>query len=515
MDDLFKKLISHSKEYGFIFPSSEIYDGLSAVYDYGQNGVELKNNIKKYWWDSMVLLHENIVGIDSAIFMHPEIWKASGHVGSFNDPLIDNKDSKKRYRADVLIEEHIEKINGKIEKEVAKALKRFGESFDEKQFRETNPRVLANQKKIDDLRERYVKALEDNDLDEIKNIIEDAGIVDPVSGSRNWTDVRQFNLMFETKLGSVSENANSIYLRPETAQGIFVNFLNVQKSGRMRIPFGIAQIGKAFRNEIVARQFIFRMREFEQMEMQFFIKPGDEPEWFLKWKEERMKWHRSLISNENKLRYHDHDKLAHYASAATDIEYKFPFGFKEVEGIHSRTDFDLSQHQEFSGKKLQFFDPETKGNYTPYVIETSIGLDRTFLMILANAYTEEKVPNSDGKMEERVVLKILPVLAPIKLAVLPLVKKDGLPEKARQILDELKFEFNCRYEEKDSIGRRYRRQDAIGTPYCITVDHQSTEDDTVTIRYRDSMKQDRIPISKIREIISENVSFGSALKNLS
>ncbi|MDX2444667.1 MAG: glycine--tRNA ligase [Bacteroidales bacterium] len=515
MDDLFKKLISHSKEYGFIFPSSEIYDGLSAVYDYGQNGVELKNNIKKYWWDSMVLLHENIVGIDSAIFMHPEIWKASGHVGSFNDPLIDNKDSKKRYRADVLIEEHIEKIIGKIEKEVAKALKRFGESFDEKQFRETNPRVLANQKKIDDLRARYVKALEDNDLTEIKNIIEDAGIVDPVSGSRNWTDVRQFNLMFETKLGSVSENANSIYLRPETAQGIFVNFLNVQKSGRMRIPFGIAQIGKAFRNEIVARQFIFRMREFEQMEMQFFIKPGVEPEWFLKWKEERMKWHRSLITNEDKLRYHDHDKLAHYASAATDIEYKFPFGFKEVEGIHSRTDFDLSQHQEFSGKKLQFFDPETKENYTPYVIETSIGLDRTFLMILANAYKEEKVPNSDGKLEERVVLKIPPVLAPIKLAVLPLVKKDGLPEKARHILDELKFEFNCRYEEKDSIGRRYRRQDAIGTPYCITVDHQSTEDDTVTIRYRDSMKQDRIPISKIREIISENVSFRSALKNLS
>ncbi len=515
MNDLFKKLISHAKEYGFVFPSSEIYDGLSAVYDYGQNGVELKNNIKKYWWDAMVHLHENIVGIDSAIFMHPEIWKASGHVGSFNDPLIDNKDSKKRYRADVLIEEHIEKIDTKITKEIDKASKRFGDKFDENQFRETNPRVLANQKKIDDLRSRYVKALEDNDLDEIKQIIVDSEIADPVSGSRNWTDVRQFNLMFETKLGSVSESANSIYLRPETAQGIFVNFLNVQKSGRMRIPFGIAQIGKAFRNEIVARQFIFRMREFEQMEMQFFIKPGDEKEWFENWKEKRMKWHKSLVTDESKMRYHDHDKLAHYANAATDIEFQFPFGFKEVEGIHSRTDFDLSQQQKYSGKKLQFFDPETKENYIPYVIETSIGLDRTFLMILSNAYTEEKVPSADGKMEERIVLKIPPVLAPVKLAVLPLVKKDGLPEKARQIMDDLKYDFNCQYEEKDSIGRRYRRQDAIGTPFCITVDHQSTQDDTVTIRFRDSMKQDRIPITNIREIISENVSFRSALKNLS
>ena len=515
MNDLFKKLISHAKEYGFIFPSSEIYDGLSAVYDYGQNGVELKNNIKKYWWDSMVLLHENIVGIDSAIFMHPDIWKASGHVGSFNDPLIDNKDSKKRYRADVLIEEHIEKIDSKINKEINKALKRFGDKFDEKQFRETNPRVLANQKKIDDIHSRFIKALDKNDLIEIKQIIIDSEIVDPVSGSRNWTDVRQFNLMFETKLGSVSESANSIYLRPETAQGIFVNFLNVQKSGRMRIPFGIAQIGKAFRNEIVARQFIFRMREFEQMEMQFFIKPGEETEWFDYWKEKRMQWHKSLTPEGEKMRYHDHDKLAHYASAATDIEFQFPFGFKEVEGIHSRADFDLSQHQKFSGKKLQFFDPETNESYTPYVIETSIGLDRTFLMILSNAYTEEKVPNADGKLEDRVVLKIPAVLAPVKLAVLPLVKKDGLPEKARQILDELKLEFNCRYEEKDSIGRRYRRQDAIGTPYCITVDHQTTLDDTVTIRYRDSMKQDRISVSKIRDIISEKVSFRAALKNLS
>ena len=514
MDDLFKKLISHAKEYGFIFPSSEIYDGLSAVYDYGQNGVELKNNIKKYWWDAMVLLHENIVGIDSAIFMHPNIWKASGHVGAFNDPLIDNKDSKKRYRADVLIEDYMEKIDIKIRKEVTKASKRFGDSFDEKQFRETNPRVLANQKKIDDVRSRFVKAAENDNLTEIKQIIIDCDIADPVSGSRNWTDVRQFNLMFETKLGSVSDDAASIYLRPETAQGIFVNFLNVQKSGRMRIPFGIAQVGKAFRNEIVARQFIFRMREFEQMEMQYFVKPGEELEYFELWKEKRMKWHKSLEVEDEKLRFHDHDKLAHYANAATDIEFEFPFGFREVEGIHSRTDFDLSQHQKFSGKKLQFYDPESKENYTPFVIETSIGLDRMFLLILSNAYKEEKVPTAEGKLEERVVLKLPPVLAPVKLAILPLVRKDGLPEKAREIMNKLKIEFNCQYEEKDSIGRRYRRQDAIGTPYCITIDHQTIKDNTLTIRYRDSMKQDRIPISEIRRIISEKVSFRTALSKL-
>ncbi len=515
MDDLFKKLIAHSKEYGFIFPSSEIYDGLSAVYDYGQNGVELKNNIKKYWWDSMVLLHENIVGIDSAIFMHPDIWEASGHVGAFKDPLIDNKNSKKRYRADDLIEDYIEKLEAKIEKEISKAAKKFGDQFEEQKFRETNPRILANQKKIDKINERFVKAINNNDLVEIRQIIIDCEIADPVSGSREWTDVRQFNLMFDTKLGSVNEEANSIYLRPETAQGIFVNFLNVQKSGRMRIPFGIAQIGKVFRNEIVARQFIFRMREFEQMEMQFFIKPGEELKWFDYWKDKRMKWYKALVSDTSKLRFHDHDKLAHYANAATDIEFKYPIGFKEVEGIHSRTDFDLSQHQKFSGKKLQFYDPDTKESYTPYVVETSIGLDRMFLLILSNAYSEEKAPNAEGKLEDRVVLKIPAILAPVKLAVLPLVRKDGLPEKAHQIMDELKYEFNCQYEEKDSIGRRYRRQDAIGTPYCITVDHQTSMDDTVTIRYRDSMKQDRIPVSKVREIISEKVSYRNILKEIS
>ena len=506
-EDTFKKIIAHSKEYGFIFQSSEIYDGLSAVYDYGQYGAELKNNIKKYWWDSMVKLHENIVGIDSAIFMHPTVWKASGHVGAFNDPLIDNKDSKKRYRADVLIEDYMAKIEAKIQKEVTKAAKKFGESFDEAQFKATNPRVLANVNKLQEVKTRFVTALENDDLADIKKIIEDAEIACPISGSKSWTDVRQFNLMFETQLGSVSEDASSIYLRPETAQGLFVNYLNVQKTGRMKIPFGIAQIGKAFRNEIVARQFIFRMREFEQMEMQFFVRPGDEMKWFEEWKATRMKWHLALGFDAAKYRYHDHDKLAHYANAATDIEFEFPFGFKELEGIHSRTDFDLSQHQEFSGKKIQYFDPELNKNYVPFVVETSIGLDRTFLMVMSNSYTEEKIEQENGKVDERVVLKIPPALAPVKLAVLPLVRKDGLPEKARDILSELKFDFNCIYEEKDSIGKRYRRQDAIGTPFCITVDHETIDTNTVTIRDRDTMKQERIPIEKIHEILSEKTSF--------
>ena len=508
-EDLFKNIISHSKEYGFIFQSSEIYDGLSAVYDYGQNGVELKKNIRDYWWQAMVQMNENIVGIDAAIFMHPTTWKASGHVDAFNDPLIDNKDSKKRYRADVLIEDHIAKIEAKIEKEVEKAAKRF-ENFDEQMFRSTNPRVLENQQKIDEINARFKKALEQNDLTEVRQIIVDLEIVCPVSGSRNWTEVRQFNLMFSTQMGSVSEEANTIYLRPETAQGIFVNFLNVQKTGRMKIPFGIAQTGKAFRNEIVARQFIFRMREFEQMEMQFFIKPGTEMDWYNSWKETRMKWHRSLGFPASKYRFHDHLKPAHYANAACDIEFEFPFGFKELEGIHSRTDFDLKNHEQFSGKKLQYFDPEDNENYVPYVVETSIGLDRMFLAILSQSYAEEKL--DDGS--ERVVLKIPPILAPIKCAVFPLVKKDGLPEKARTIMDELKYDYMCTYEEKDAIGKRYRRQDAIGTPFAITVDHQTLEDNTVTIRYRDSMLQERIPVDRISKILDEKIDMKKHLQQL-
>jgi glycyl-tRNA synthetase len=506
-EDLFKKLVAHCKEYGYVFQSSEIYDGLSAVYDYGQYGVELKNNIKKYWWDSMVLLHENVVGIDSAIFMHPTIWKASGHVDAFNDPLIDNKDSKKRYRADVLIEEQLGKIEDKIQKEVDKAKKRFGDAFDEQQFRDTNARVLENQQKWNILHQRFSYALNESNLEELKQIIIDYEIVCPISGTRNWTDVRQFNLMFSTDMGSTADGAMKIYLRPETAQGIFVNYLNVQKSGRMKIPFGIAQIGKAFRNEIVARQFIFRMREFEQMELQFFVKPGTELDWFEKWKSIRMKWHQALGFGAENYRFHEHEKLAHYANAAVDVEFRFPFGFKEVEGIHSRTDFDLSQHEQFSGKKLRYFDPELNESYIPYVVETSIGVDRMFLQVISAAYHEEVVEAANGQKDIRTVLRIPPVLAPVKLAVMPLVKKEGLPEKAREIIDNLKFDFNCQYDEKDSIGKRYRRQDAIGTPYCVTVDHQTMDDNTVTIRYRDTMEQERVEIEKLRDIISKQVSF--------
>ena len=509
-EDVFKKIVSHCKEYGFVFPSSEIYDGLAAVYDYGQNGVELKNNIKQYWWKSMVLLHDNIVGIDSAIFMHPTIWKASGHVDAFNDPLIDNRDSKKRYRADVLIEDQIAKYEEKIDKEIQKAKKRFGDQFDEAQFRATNARVLENQQKRDALHERYSVAMNAMDLEELKQIILDEEIVCPISGTRNWTDVRQFNLMFSTEMGASADNSMKVYLRPETAQGIFVNYLNVQKTGRMKIPFGIAQIGKAFRNEIVARQFIFRMREFEQMEMQFFVKPGTELEWFSKWKQTRMAWHQALGFGAENYRFHDHEKLAHYANAATDVEFRMPFGFKEVEGIHSRTDFDLSQHQKYSGKKIEYFDPQTNERYTPYVIETSIGVGRMFLSIMCHAYTEEQLENG----ESRVVLKLPAALAPIKLAVLPLVKKGGLPEKAREIIDNLKFHFNCTYDEKDTIGKRYRRQDAIGTPYCVTVDYDTLNDNCVTLRNRDTMEQQRVSIDQLNSIIEDKVSIASLLKKI-
>ncbi len=509
-DNLFKNIISHAKEYGFIFPSSEIYDGLAATYDYGQQGVELKNNIKEYWWKSMVRMHENIVGIDASIFMHPTTWKASGHVDAFNDPMIDNKDSKKRYRADVLIEDYIAKIEAKRDKEIDKAAKRFGDDFDEEQFVSTNPRVLRYQEQIDETNQRMKSAFESGDLAKLKGLIEELEIADPVSGSRNWTDVRQFNLMFSTELGSLADGASKIYLRPETAQGIFVNYLNVQKTGRMKIPFGIAQIGKAFRNEIIARQFIFRMREFEQMEMQYFVKPGEELEWYAYWKEKRMKWHKVLGMGDENYRFHDHLNLAHYANAAADVEFNFPMGFKELEGIHSRTDFDLAAHEKFSGKKLQFFDPQENRSYIPYVIETSIGLDRMFLAVLSASYTEETL--EDGS--ERVVLKIPAPLAPQKVAVLPLLKKDGLPEKALEVFELLKYDFNCQYDEKDAIGRRYRRQDAIGTPYCVTIDHDTLENNTVTIRERDTATQERVAIDALPEKIRDLVSINRLLRQL-
>jgi glycyl-tRNA synthetase len=508
-EELFKNVISHAKEYGFVFQSSEVYDGLAAVYDYGQNGVELKKNLREYWWKSMVQLHDNIVGVDAAIFMHPKVWKASGHVDGFNDPMIDNKDSKKRYRADVLIEEYQEKYRVKNQKEITKAKKRFGDAFDEEQFIATNPNIKRNNAKIEEIDARLKEGLESGELHKIKELIEELGIACPVSGSKNWTEVRQFNLMYSTQM-SATDGESQIYLRPETAQGIFVNYLNVQKTGRMKLPFGIAQTGKAFRNEIVARQFIMRMKEFEQMEMQFFVQPGEEMKWYDYWKEHRLKWHKNLGIDDAKYRYHDHVKLAHYANAAVDIEYDFPFGFKEVEGIHSRTDFDLKQHEEFTGKKLRYFDNERNESYVPYVVETSIGLDRMFLVLLTNSLQEEDL--GDGK--SRTVLRLPAALAPYQCAILPVVKRDGLAELAQDVFNRLKIDFNCYYEEKDSIGKRYRRQDAIGTPICITIDHDSLEDNTVTIRFRDSMEQKRVAIDELEGIISKEVSMKALLKGL-
>jgi len=472
----FQAIISHAKEYGFVFQSSEIYDGLSAVYDYGPWGSELKKNLRESWWNAMTRMHDNIVGIDAAIFMHPTTWKASGHVDNFSDPMIDNKDSKKRYRVDHLLEAAAD--------EWVKA---------------------GKEKEAEQLLSDMEALLASNDFSGLKQLIEQNNIKCSVSGTNNWTDVRQFNLMFSTQLGSVSDEASEIYLRPETAQGIFVNFLNVQKTARMKIPFGIAQVGKAFRNEIVARQFIFRMREFEQMEMQFFVRPGTQQEWYAYWKEERMKWHASFGIPASSYRFHDHVKLAHYADAAVDIEFAFPIGWKEVEGIHSRTDFDLKSHQQFSGKKLQYFDTEINQHYIPYVIETSIGLDRMFLLTLCHAYQEEKWNKEDGTEDSRVVLKIPAKVAPIKLAVLPLLKKEGLPEIAKEIMAACRDEFYCFYEEKDTIGKRYRRMDALGTPFCVTIDHQSKDDQTVTIRYRDTMQQERIPIAGLAQFIKQKM----------
>ena len=508
--ELLKKITSHCKEYGFVYPSSEIYDGLSAVYDYGPYGSLLKNNIKEFWWKSMVQLNDNIVGLDSAIFMHSNTWQASGHIDAFNDLLIDNRDSKKRYRADLLVEEYIEKIHSKISKEIQKAEKRYGDKFDKEEFLKTNLRVFENSKKIKEISKTLNHCLINKDLVGLKKLIVELGINDPVSGTQNWTDVKQFNLMFSTKIGSNVDTSSLIYLRPETAQGIFLNFLNVINSTRVRIPFGIAQIGKAFRNEIIARQFVFRMREFEQMEMQFFVEPGKEMNFYDDWKDKRMKWHLSLGFEEKKYRFHDHENLAHYADAATDIEFNFPFGFKELEGIHSRTDFDLKSHEKLSGKKIRYFDTDKNESYTPYVIETSIGLDRMFLSVLSNSYSNETL--EDGS--SRVVLKIPKQIAPIKLAVLPLLKKDDLLEIAKELINEFSSEVNLSYDEKDAIGRRYRRQDAIGTPYCVTIDHQTLEDNTFTLRDRDSMKQKRINNKDLKNIIEKELTLNSLLNNL-
>jgi len=490
-ENTLRKIISHAKEYGFVFPSSEIYDGLQAVYDYGPYGVELKNNLKNLWWKAMTQLNDNVVGIDASIFMHPLTWKASGHVDSFNDPMIDNRDSKKRYRADQLLE-------GKAE-EYTKA---------------------GQEEKGHALLVEMGRLLDAGDLNGVRELIIDEKIVCPISGTSNWTEVRQFNLMFSTQVGSVAEESETIYLRPETAQGIFVNFLNVQKTARMKIPFGIAQIGKAFRNEIVARQFTFRMREFEQMEMQYFVRPGTEDQWYEHWREARLRFHKAVGLPAQKLKFHIHEKLAHYAKAAVDIEYEFPFGFKEIEGIHSRSDFDLTQHQTYSKKKQQYFDNDLDangkpfGNYVPYVVETSVGADRLFLATLCQAYTEDEGVDADGKPKERIYLKLHPALAPVKAAIFPLVKKDGLPDKAKEIVKDLRHDFNVIYEERDAIGKRYTRQDLIGTPFCIAVDYQSLEDNTVTIRYRDTTVQERIAIPELRARIAREVSMERIFEQL-
>ncbi len=508
----FKNLISHCKEYGFIYPSSEIYDGLSATYDYGPLGVELKNNIKQYWWKSMVQMHANIVGLDAAIFMHPKTWKASGHVDAFNDPMIDNKNSKKRYRADQLIEGYAEKIEAKIQKDVIKAAKKFGDAFDEKQFRETNGRIIDRQKKIDYAISTMNQHLKDENMEGMGALINELEITCPESGSKEWTEVRQFNLMFSTQLGAIAGEEGKLYLRPETAQGIFVNFLNVQKSTRQKIPFGIAQIGKAFRNEIVARQFIFRMREFEQMEMQFFVKPGEEMKWYDYWKQTRLDWHKALGTPAENLRYHDHDNLAHYANAAVDIEFKFPFGFRELEGIHSRTDFDLNSHQNLSGKKLQYFDPALNESYVPYVVETSVGCDRMFLSQIGQNLQEEMVPDAKGNEVPRTVLKLHPSIAPVKAAVLPLLKnKEELVKASKDVFKKLSAHVLCQYDEKDAIGRRYRRQDAIGTPYSITIDFDTLEDNTVTIRDRDTLEQKRIKIDEVSKVVTDKCNVNNIL----
>ena len=469
MEKTMDKIVALAKARGFIYPGSEIYGGLANTWDYGNLGVELKNNVKQAWWKKFIRENPYNVGIDCAILMNPQTWVASGHLGSFSDPLMDCKECHERFRADKVIEDYMAENGIAIEGSV--------DAWSNEQM------------------ENYIKEKE---------------ICCPSCGKKNFTEIRQFNLMFKTFQGVTEDAKNTVYLRPETAQGIFVNYLNVQKTGRMKIPFGIAQIGKAFRNEIVARQFIFRMREFEQMEMQFFVKPGTEMEWFRRWKETRMKWHQALGFGAENYRFHDHEKLAHYANAACDIEFRMPFGFKEVEGIHSRTDFDLKQHEKYSGRSIKYFDPETNESYTPYDIETSIGVDRMFLTVMCHSYAEEQLEGG----ETRVVLRLPAALAPVKLAVMPLVKKDGLPEKAREIIDELKFHFNCKYDEKDSIGKRYRRQDAIGTPYCVTVDHDSLTDGCVTLRDRDTMTQERVPISSLRGLLEDKVSITSLLKKL-
>lgn len=465
-------ILSLSKRKGFVFQSSEIYGGLNGCWDFGPLGVELLRNIKDSWWKAMTY-RSDIVGLDASILMHPRTWEASGHVQQFSDPMIDNKTSKSRHRADNLIEDYITRLRNKGKTDLAESI------------------------------ERRLSAVQANE--DYHAIIMEFQIPDPISGTTDWTEVRNFNLMFSTHVGPVADAANVVYLRPETAQGIFVNFKNVMESARLKPPFGIAQIGKSFRNEINTKNFLFRTREFEQMEMQFFVPPGTETEWFEYWRAQRWEWFASLGIKTDRLRRKPHDKLAHYAAAAEDIEYNFPFGWGEVEGIHSRTDFDLNRHQEFSGKKLEFVDTATRERYVPYVIETAVGATRTFMAVLCDAYHEETLAGDDGSTDTRTVLRLKNSIAPITAAVLPLVNKDGMPEAATDIRAVLQKHFRVDYDTSGAIGRRYRRQDEIGTPYCITIDGETISDNTVTVRHRDTMQQDRVNVSDLVRVISSDL----------
>lgn len=478
------KIVSLAKRRGFVFQSSEIYGGLNGCWDYGPLGVEMLNNLKQQWWREMTF-RENVEGLDASILMHPRVWEASGHVENFTDPMVDCRECKSRFRLDTLFDE----LSVKKKKEVLRALE---------------PERYAGQQKDEVIVEAFDRVLSQ---DQVQSTILRL-LTCPTCGNKGtFTEARKFNLMFKTFVGPVEDSSAVVYLRPETAQGIFVNFLNVQSSSRQKIPFGIAQIGKAFRNEINTKNFLFRTREFEQMEMQFFVKPGTDDEWFEYWRGERMRWFTSLGMRPEKLRWHQHpkEKLAHYAKDAYDIEYEFPFGWGEIEGIHNRTDFDLSRHEEYSGKAMRYFDEETKEKYIPYVIETSAGASRSFMAFLIDAYAEEEAPTAEGGMELRTVLKLHPKLAPIKVAIFPLVNREGMPEVARKIEQDLRPHFKVFYDDSGAVGRRYRRQDEAGTPFCVTVDSQTLADQTVTVRDRDSMKQDRVAIAQLRGYLAERL----------
>ncbi len=481
--DAMASLVSLCKRRGFIFQSSEIYGGLNGCWDYGPLGVELLNNLKQAWWRAMTL-REDVEGVDASILMHPKVWEASGHVANFTDPMVDCKQCKSRFRIDVLIED----LSIKKKKKIVRALDETalqGQVRDEQVIEEFDKRVSTEE--------------------QMESVVTTLVSCPQCGNNGTFTDAKQFNLMFKTFVGPVEDSSAVVYLRPETAQGIFVNFLNVQNSTRQKVPFGIAQIGKAFRNEINTKNFLFRTREFEQMEMQYFVRPGKEDEWFEYWREQRMQWFIDLGMSKDQLQWHKHDKLAHYAKDAYDIEFKFPFGWGEVEGIHSRTDFDLGNHEKFSGKGLKYFDDQTKEKYVPYVIETSIGASRSLMAFLCASHCEEMAPTADGGEEKRTVMKFHPALAPQKAAILPLVNRDGMPEIAQSLTKDLQKHYRVFYDTTGAIGRRYRRQDEIGTPFCITIDSETLSDQTVTVRDRDTMNQERIALDAVKQFLFEKV----------